>query len=395
MMEGQFHHLDMAHNTYEDDMTRIRDEEFVSTNTKSGSENQEGGSGDEQDSRPKRKRYHRHTQHQIQEMEAFFKECLHQITSKGKRPTAIGEMSFDEHHLRLENTRWRAEINRISAVAARYAGKPGRNYPVISPPMPPRPVDLSVENFKGKPSIRVKIFEVGDLLRSIGVPIEAEKPIIIELAINSLDGIESVLNEDEYTRIFPHSVGPKPVGFKCEASGESAVKLSTRVARNYNGTLQVMTAEFQLPTPLVPTRESYYVRYYKQHADGTWVVVDVSLDNIHPSPTPRCRRRPSRCLIQEMPNGYSKAKWWVATLDRQYERLTSAMTTNIPVGDASVITNSKRKKEVDDVGVMTSKSVDDPGRPSGIVLSAATSSWLPVPPKGIFDFLRDENTRNE
>lgn len=47
--------------------------------------------------------------------------------------------------------------------------------------------------------------------------------------------------------------------------------LSTGVARNYNGALQVMTAEFQLPTPLVPTRESHYVRYYKQHADGTWL----------------------------------------------------------------------------------------------------------------------------
>ncbi|KAJ6683243.1 HOMEOBOX-LEUCINE ZIPPER PROTEIN MERISTEM L1, partial [Salix koriyanagi] len=64
----------MANNTYEGDMTRIRDEEFDSANTKSGSENQEGGSGDEQDPHPKRKRYHRHTQHQIQEMEAFFKE---------------------------------------------------------------------------------------------------------------------------------------------------------------------------------------------------------------------------------------------------------------------------------------------------------------------------------
>ncbi|KAF9672622.1 hypothetical protein SADUNF_Sadunf11G0061700 [Salix dunnii] len=394
MMEGQFHHLDMAHNTYEDDMTRIRDEEFVSTTTKSSSENQEGGSGDEQDSRPKRKRYHRHTQHQIQEMEAFFKECLHPDNKQRKELSRELGLELLQIKFWFQN-KWREEINRISAVAARYVGKLGRNYPVISPPMPPRPVDLSVENFKGKPGIRVKIFEAGDLLRSIGVPIEAEKPIIIELAINSLDGIESVLNEDEYTRIFPHSVGPKPVGFKYEASRESAVKLSTRVARNYNGTLQVMTAEFQLPTPLVPTRESYYVRYYKQHAGGTWVVVDVSLDNIRLSPTPRCRRRPSRCLIQEMPNGYSKAKWWVATLDRQYERLTSAMTTNIPAGDASVITNSKRKKEVDDVGVMTSKSVDDSGRPSGIVLSAATSSWLPVPPKRIFDFLRDENTRNE
>lgn len=171
-MEGQFHHLDMVHNTYEGDMTRIWDEEFDSTNTKSGSENQEGGSGDEQDPRSKRKRYHLHTQHQIQEMESFFKECLHpdnkqrkelsrelglellqikfwfqnkytQMKTQQERhentqlwneneklradnmwyrealnnaffpnwggPTAIGEMSFDEHHLRLENTRWREE----------------------------------------------------------------------------------------------------------------------------------------------------------------------------------------------------------------------------------------------------------------------------------------------
>jgi len=67
-----------------------------------------------------------------------------------------------------------------------------------------------------------------------------------------------------------------------------------------------MTAEFQVPSPLVPTRESYFVRYCKQHGDGTWAVVDVSLDNLRPSPSVRCRRRPSGCLIHEMPNGYSK-----------------------------------------------------------------------------------------
>lgn len=49
----------------------------------------------------------------------------------------------------------------------------------------------------------------------------------------------------------------------------------------------------------------------------------------------------------------------------------------------------------DDVRVMTRKSIDDPGRPPGIVLSAATSFWLPVPPKRVFDFLRDENSRSE
>lgn len=84
--------------------------------------------------------------------------------------------------------------------------------------------------------------------------------------------------------------------------------LSTGVAGNYNGALQVvlnkikhslisylilqistfisyvsplqMTAEFQVPSPLVPTRENYFVRYCKQHVDGTWAVVDVSLDSL-------------------------------------------------------------------------------------------------------------------
>ena len=49
----------------------------------------------------------------------------------------------------------------------------------------------------------------------------------------------------------------------------------------------------------------------------------------------------------------------------------------------------------DDVRVMTRKSMDDPGRPAGIVLSAATSFWLPIPPRQVFSFLRDENSRSE
>lgn len=61
-----------------------------------------------------------------------------------------------------------------------------------------------------------------------------------------------------------------------------------------------------MPSPLVPTRENYFVRYCKQHADGLWAVVDVSLDNLRPSALSKSRRRPSGCLIQELPNGYSK-----------------------------------------------------------------------------------------
>ncbi|XP_040944554.1 homeobox-leucine zipper protein HDG2 isoform X2 [Gossypium hirsutum] len=564
MMEGQLHPLEMTQNASESEIVRMRDEEFDSTN-KSGSENHElGGSGDDQDPRPnKKKRYHRHTQHQIQEMEAFFKECPHpddkqrkelgrelgleplqvkfwfqnkrtqmktqherhentQLRTENEKlradnmryrealstascpncggPTAVGQMSFDEHHLRLENSRLREEIDRISAIAAKYVGKPVVNFPLLSSPAPPRPFDF------GSQPVTEEMYGVGDLLRSISAPSEADKPMIIELAVaameelvrmaqmgeplwmTSLDGTTCMLNEEEYIRTFPSGIGPKPTGFKCEASKETTVVimnhinlveilmdvnqwstlfsgivskastldvLSTGVAGNYNGALQVMTAEFQVLSPLVPTRESYYVRYCKQHAEGTWAVVDVSLDTIRPSPTVRCRRRPSGCLIQEMPNGYSKVTWvehvevddggvhnlykqlvssghafgarrWVSTLDRQCERLASLMASNIPTGDVGVITNQDGRKSMlklaermvisfcggvsastahtwttlsgtgaDDVRVMTRKSVDDPGRPPGIVLSAATSFWLPVSPKRVFDFLRDEHSRSE
>ena len=67
-------------------------------------------------------------------------------------------------------------------------------------------------------------------------------------------------------------------------------------------------AELQLPSPLVPTREVYFLRYSKR-VDHLWVVVDVSVDSLRGNPPPsllRCRKRPSGCVIEETSNGYSK-----------------------------------------------------------------------------------------
>ncbi|XP_010518191.1 PREDICTED: homeobox-leucine zipper protein HDG1-like [Camelina sativa] len=44
---------------------------------------------------------------------------------------------------------------------------------------------------------------------------------------------------------------------------------------------------------------------------------------------------------------------------------------------------------------MTRKNMDDSGEPPGILLSAATSVWIPVPPRRLFDFLRDVLLRSE
>lgn len=70
MFESHHHLLDMSHKSPENELDFIRDDEF---DTKSGTDIMENPSGDDQDpnQRPnKKKRYHRHTQIQIQEMES-------------------------------------------------------------------------------------------------------------------------------------------------------------------------------------------------------------------------------------------------------------------------------------------------------------------------------------
>ncbi|CAN1236859.1 Homeobox-leucine zipper protein ANTHOCYANINLESS 2 [Linum grandiflorum] len=315
------------------------------------------------------------------------------------------------------------------------------------------------------------------------------------LWLKSLDGGgREMLNHEEYMRTFTPCIGLKPNGFVTEASRETGVVIingmalvetlmdsnrwaemlpcmvsrtsttdviSNGMGGSRNGSLQLMHAELQVLSPLVPVREVNFLRFCKQHAEGLWAVVDVSVDTIRevsggPPIFLSCRRLPSGCVIEDMPDGYSKVTWvehgeydesqihqlyrpliqsgmgfgaqrWLATLQRQCECLAILMSSAVPARDHSAaITASGRRSMLklaqrmtdnfcagvcastvykwnklncgnveEDVRVMTRKSVDDPGEPPGIVLSAATSVWLPVSPQRLFDFLRDEGLRSE
>lgn len=84
---------------------------------------------------------------------------------------------------------------------------------------------------------------------------------------------------------------------------------------------------------------------------------------------------------------------------RSMLKLAQRMTNNFCAGVCASTVHKWNKLCVgnvdEDVRVMTRKSVDDPGEPPGIVLSAATSVWLPVSPSRLFDFLRNERLRSE
>lgn len=68
-----------------------------------------------------------------------------------------------------------------------------------------------------------------------------------------------------------------------------------------------MHAELQVLSPLVPVREVHFLRFCKQLTDSTWAIVDVSVDATKGDQL-KCRRLPSGCVVQDTPNGYSKAR---------------------------------------------------------------------------------------
>ncbi|KAK8940593.1 Homeobox-leucine zipper protein ROC5 [Platanthera zijinensis] len=339
-----------------------------------------------------------------------------------------------------------------------------------------------------------------------------ERSMLLELALSAMDELvkmaeigeplwipghengKEVLNYEHYEQAFPRCVGLKEADLVSEATRETAMVIisslalaetlmdadrwadmfpgmiarttTTEIISNgmggtRNGALQLMHAELQVLSPLVPIREVSFLRFCKQLADGAWAVVDVSVDGIRDNngcvsvSGSSCRRLPSGCVVQDVPNGYSKVTWvehaeydekavhrlyrmplrsgmalgagrWVATLQRQCECLAILMssvpnldhTTIMAAGRrsmlklaqrmtdnfcAGVCPSSSRKWSClanmgsigEDMRVMSRQSMDDPGEPPGVVLSAATSVWLPISPHRLFDFLRDETLRSQ
>ncbi|OIV98916.1 hypothetical protein TanjilG_07351 [Lupinus angustifolius] len=240
---------------------------------------------------------------------------------------------------------------------------------------------------------------------------------------NCLGLVEILMNVDQWSESFPSAVA-RAVTLEVVSSG---------VSGNRNGAIHVIQAEVQLPSPLVPVRQLTFIRYCKQHGEGGSLLD--AFCKTHPMAFSRqvtwvehnqYDESAIHHLYRPLINygiGYG-AQRWVASLQRQFECLATLVPSPIPIEDPTGMTLAGKRSMVKLAQRITNKffsgvcfstahqweplhfDVMDPnikvmgrknvvGEPSGIVLSAATSVWMPVSQQRLFDFLHDERLRGE
>ncbi|EOY26812.1 HD-ZIP IV family of homeobox-leucine zipper protein with lipid-binding START domain isoform 2, partial [Theobroma cacao] len=399
-----------------------------------------------------------------------------------------GSVTTEEQQLRIENAKLKAEVEKLRAAIGKYA--PGAASTSSCSAGNDQENRSSLDFYTGifgleKSRIMEIVNQATEELKKMAT---ASEP----LWVRSVETGREILNYDEYVKEFSveNSSNGRPKR-SIEASRETGVVfvdlprlvqsfmdvnqwkemfpcLVSKVATvdvicngeapNRNGAVQLMFAELQMLTPLVPTREVYFVRYCKQLSAEQWAIVDVSIDKVEENidaSLVKCRKRPSGCIIEDKSNGHCKVTWvehlecqkstvhtmyrtvvssglafgarhWMATLQLQCERLVFFMATNVPTKDSTGVATLAGRKSIlklaqrmtwsfchaigassyntwnkvpsktgEDIRVSSRKNLNDPGEPLGVIVCAVSSVWLPVSPNALFDFLRDEAHRNE
>ncbi|KAK6926276.1 START domain [Dillenia turbinata] len=240
--------------------------------------------------------------------------------------------------------------------------------------------------------------------------------------------------------------------FQCMVARATSVDMMFNGMGGNIDSLKLVNAEFQVLSPLVPNHHVQFLCCSKKQADGVWVVVDLSTNvggiSDGKLPFPNCRKLPSGIIVEDLANGLSKVTWveHVAYDDRAvhnlYQPLVSSgmafgaqrrcecftvlMSSTCPENENRELTTDGWKSMIrmgdrmvysfctgvsastvhkweeanvgnagEDVRALMRRSTDVPGEPSGVVLCAATSTWMPIPGRKLFDFLRDKELRNQ
>ena len=174
-------------------------------------------------------------------------------------PAIISEISLEEQHLRIENTRLKDELDRVYTLAGKFLGRPITSLPNSSleigfvglnnslPSTLPLGQDFGMVSMS-PPSITRGTNMVTNT-NSNGFDRSMERSMFLELALAAMDelvkmaqtneplwirNVESgneIFNHEEYTRIISTPcIGLKPNGFVSEASRESGVVIINSLA---------------------------------------------------------------------------------------------------------------------------------------------------------------------
>lgn len=169
-------------------------------------------------------------------------------------PAMLGELSMDQHHLRVENSRLKDELTRVCALAERFLGKPITD--VVGPislPGSNSSLELSMgrgglSGFMSSPAslpmghnLENGVSSNSTMTNSMSGPVntEYEKTMFMQAAMAAMDELlamaqtdsplwfkglddgKELLNHEEYLKKFSGFIGMRPCGFITDASRET------------------------------------------------------------------------------------------------------------------------------------------------------------------------------
>ncbi|KAF5788093.1 putative transcription factor & lipid binding HD-SAD family [Helianthus annuus] len=395
------------------------------------------------------------------------------LCNKCGAQATIPDGSIHAHKVMIENARLKEEFNHFASQVSQMFGIPLSNKVTIpgdplNPIMSRSLMDYDIPIQRNEYLVQAsRAMEVLLKLGNVNAP----------LWNRNMEGGGETLNFVEYERAFPPFFGTKPPGFVSEATRARSVVpmtsstlveallnadqwremfigmigscttmevISNGTGGSRNGALQLMKAEIQLISPLVPVRGLKFIRFAKQQAQGQWTVVDLSIDSrIEGHMTRRC---PSGCILHDMPNGFTMVTWiehteydeqsvshqyrqlinsgvgfgaqrWISALLRHCESITAIMS---PTLNHHLLQDTKRSlrglaqrmmsifcggvcltdgQQWDLVAdhaprrprIMAHNYISGFGEPMGIVTSATYSVWIPTNHQHLFDMLKTKD----
>ncbi|CAL0301022.1 unnamed protein product [Lupinus luteus] len=260
-----------------------------------------------------------------------------------------------------------------------------------------------------------KLFPRTTHFKGPNIRVESSKGLIV-VNMSGMNLVDMFLNSDKWVNCFPTIV----------TKAKTLHVVDNGLLENRSGALKMMYGKMHTMSPLVPAREFCFLRHCQQIAGAKWVIMDVSFDPFGGNnPISHCWRHPSGCMIHEMNPGCSMVTWvehvevddkiqthglfndlvcssvafgaerWLKELKRVCERLALYYIDMIPSHDirGDKLEFPQLSSERNGGVKVSFRKCIEPGQPHGIVVTAITSLWLPIPYQQIYDFLTDDTRR--